>query len=322
MAKKLKVKKNVVKISIISFIVILFLGIGIYSYIKVTEKINYEKTYEFKLINKGYDKDTAIKITKNFKDKEIDYILEEKINDIYLNLANDKFFIYDKFYEYLDYQKEHDAESIRNIVEKVNTNTHKEYYTDPVPTDTEKGNLMLVNKYHYLESDFTPENLVDIPQTYAYGDIGSQKATEETYNAFLNMWNASHEAGFYLMVNSSYRTFEKQQSVYDDYKKMGGTDYADKYAARPGYSEHQTGLTLDIFEKGTSSKTFPDTDSYKWLVENAHKYGFIQRYPTDKINITGYDFESWHYRYVGVEAATYIYENGITFDEYYAYFVK
>ncbi len=61
---------------------------------------------------------------------------------------------------------------------------------------------------------------------------------------------------------------------------------------------------------------------YKWLVENAHKYGFIQRYPTDKINITGYDFESWHYRYVGVEAATYIYENGITFDEYYAYFVK
>ena len=72
----------------------------------------------------------------------------------------------------------------------------------------------------------------------------------------------------------------------------------------------------------TSQKTFPETESYKWLKENAHKYGFIQRYPEDKVDITGYNFESWHYRYVGVEAATYIYENNITFDEYYAYFVK
>ncbi len=318
----MKLKKGVLSKILIALGIIILLGVGIYSYVKIKAKLDYEKTYEYKLITKGYEKDEAVKIAKTFKDKEIEYILNQDVNDIYLKIANDKYFIYDKLYDYLAYQAENEDKEIREIVERVNTNTNKAYYEDATPTDISKKELMLVNKYTYLDETYEPEELVTISQTYSYGDLGSQKATQSTYDAFLNMWNASHEQGYYLMVNSSYRTHEKQQSVYDDYKKSYGTAYADSIAARPGYSEHQTGYTLDIFEMNTSQKTFPETESYKWLKENAHKYGFIQRYPEDKVDITGYNFESWHYRYVGVEAATYIYENNITFDEYYAYFVK
>jgi len=181
---------------------------------------------------------------------------------------------------------------------------------------------MLVNKYNYLDATYTPDNLVSIPTTYAWGEAGSQKVTEDTYNAFLNLWKASNEQGYYLMVSSTYRTYDKQQKVYDEYKNSKGTDYADSIAARPGYSEHQTGYTIDMFEKGTTQKDFHNTESYNWLINNAHLYGFILRYPEDKEDITGYSFESWHYRYVGVEAATYIYQNKITFDEYYEYYLK
>jgi len=181
---------------------------------------------------------------------------------------------------------------------------------------------MLVNKYHYLDSSYAPDDLVTISTTYAWGTYGSQKVNKTTYDAFMKLWKASNNEGYYLMVSSSYRTHDKQDQVYKDYQDSKGTDYADSIAARPGHSEHQTGYTIDMFEKGSTQKTFHTTESYNWLINNAHKYGFILRYPEDKVEVTGYGFESWHYRYVGVEAATYIYKNKITFDEYYAYFVK
>ena len=99
--------------------------------------------------------------------------------------------------------------------------------------------------------------------------------------------------------------------------------YADSIASRPGASEHQTGLTLDIFSKDNSNKnTFKDTEVFKWLKDNSYKFGFILRYPEDKVKVTGYGYESWHYRYVGKKIAKYIYENNITFEEYYAYFIE
>ena len=177
-------------------------------------------------------------------------------------------------------------------------------------------------KYYYLDASYEPGELISIPTTHAWGEYGSQKVNKVTYDAFMNLWNASHDQGYYLMVSSSYRTHKKQEAVYKDYQDSRGTDYADSIAARPGFSEHQTGYTLDMFEMGYTQKTFHTSESYNWLINNAHKYGFILRYPEDKEDITGYSFESWHYRYVGITAATYIYENNITFDEYYAYFVK
>ena len=125
------------------------------------------------------------------------------------------------------------------------------------------------------------------------------------------------------MINSSYRPYKDQERVYNNYKDSRGESGADKIAARPGYSEHQTGLALDIFcTTNSSTKTFAESEAYRWLLDNSYKYGFILRYPEGKENITGYAFESWHYRYVGKDLATKIYNEGITFDEYYAYYIE
>ena len=319
---KLKIKKGVKKIFGIVIVLALLLSIGIFSYIKIYNQKQYEKTYEYKLTNIGYNENEIDTILDKFKETEIEYILQNEKNDNYLNLVNEKYFIYDNFYEYVDYQKDHLDKPLTNIVEIINTETDKEYYTETTKTSISDKELMLVNKYHYLDESYKPETLVSISTTYAWGEYGSKKVTQETYDAFMNLWNDSHEQGYYLMVSSAYRDYNHQQSVYNDYKDSRGTEYADSIAARAGYSEHQTGYVIDMFEKGSTQKTFHETESYACLLDNAHKYGFILIYPEDKEDVTGYSFESWHYRYVGVEAATYIYKNHITFDEYYAYFVK
>lgn len=320
---KLKIKKGVKKLGFILIVSLLFLFIAIYSGINIYKQKQYEKTYEYKLLQLGYDNEDVKIILDKYKNKEIDYILTTEVNNNYIDLLSDKYFIYNNFYDYLDYQKENSTLSIRNIIEIINTKRNNEYYENTTETDISKKELMLVNKYHYLDESYTPENLVTISQNYSWGEKGSQKATEETYEAFLDMWEDANNEGYYLMVSSSYRTYQKQDLVYKDYEDARGTEYADTIAARPGYSEHQTGYTLDIFEKNNSSqKTFHETEVYTWLKSNAHKYGFILRYPEDKEDITGYSFESWHYRYVGIEEATYIYNNNISFDEYYAYFIK
>lgn len=319
---KLKLKKKAKKIIILSVVLFLFISIGLHSCIKLYRQKQYEKTNEYKLISLGYSLDDTKVLLDKLKDKEIDYLLNNSKSDLYLNVINQKYFIYDYFYNYIDYYNKNREKNINEIVEIINTNRDKDYYTSTNDTDISKGYLMLTNKYYHLNEEYIPENLTTISTTYAYGDYGSKQVTKDTYDAYMNMWNASHEAGFYLMVSSAYRDYNKQVSVYEDYKKKQGEKYADSIAARPGYSEHQTGYALDIFEKGYTQKTFQDSESYSWLLNNSYKYGFIERYPKDKENITGYSYESWHFRYVGIDAATYIYNNHITFDEYYAYFVK
>ena len=161
--------------------------------------------------------------------------------------------------------------------------------------------------------------MIKVSNNYSYGD--DQMLTEDTFNAFLNMWNAAKKENLNLIINSSFRSYEDQEEVYNYYKSTLGEDDANKRAAKPGFSEHQTGMAIDIQTYGSRASTFEDFDEFKWLSKNAYKYGFILRYPKDKEYLTGYEYESWHYRYVGKEAAKYIHENNITFDEYYAYFL-
>lgn len=98
---------------------------------------------------------------------------------------------------------------------------------------------------------------------------------------------------------------------------MDGVKETDTYSARPNHSEHQTGLAMDLSTDGTLSEAFENTEQFKWLNENAHKYGYILRYKKDKVYMTGYTYEPWHYRYVGVEVATIIKNENLTFEEYY-----
>ena len=132
----------------------------------------------------------------------------------------------------------------------------------------------------------------------------------------------AEEAGYAFKINSAYRSYEKQVNIYNGWVNQDGTEKADTYSARPGYSEHQTGYAFDVRDYPKTNDDYGKTKSFTWVSQNAHKYGFILRFPKGKEYITGYQYESWHYRYCGIECATYIYEHDITFEEYYEYFIK
>ena len=220
-----------------------------------------------------------------------------------------RYSIGDNLDRYLAYSPKTD--SIDDIISIVNVGADSEWYTNTEETNLDDGIKMLVNKFHYLNEDYLPDDIVPISNWYAYEGHSTKK---EVYDHYVSMWKDANEQGLVLLVNSSYRTFEEQQEQYD----MSNDDYA----SRPGYSEHQTGLALDIVSDGVQGNEFENTDEFKWLQENAHKYGFILRYPKDKEYITGYNYESWHYRYVGEELATKVKESGLTYDEYYAYYCE
>lgn len=153
-----------------------------------------------------------------------------------------------------------------------------------------------------------------LPKTYNPGESPEARA------ALDKMIASAKSAGFELVAFSGFRTYEYQQNLYTNYVSRDGKKAADRYSARPGYSEHQTGMTYDIGEKGNESvwltSEFGETPAGKWLHTNAHKFGFILRYPDGKEDITGYMYESWHFRYVGEKIAKAVFEADTTLEEY------
>ena len=178
--------------------------------------------------------------------------------------------------------------------------------------DDTDWNLVLVNYENAIPENYEPK-LVEVP--------GGEKVDERIYDPLMEMLEAAKEGNWdqLPMVVAGYRTQKKQQQLYDDkvagYRKEGNSqseaeELAKQWVSVPGYSEHQIGLAVDI-----NGATY---DLYFWLQENSYKYGFIFRYPGDKTDITGVAEEVWHYRYVGVEAATEMYEKGLCLEEYLA----
>ena len=311
---KWRIKKKPFIIIGISILVLIGIILGINYAVKT---INYHKTYEYKLLKIGYNKDEVKKIEK-LSDKTKDYILSLEYNDDLVNLINEKYFIEKNLKTYIEYNKDTDK-NLTDVIAIVNVGANNNWYTNTKKSDISKGNLMLKNKFYSLDNTYNSDNMKKVSNQYSYGE--NQMVTEDTYDAFLSMFNAAKKEDLTLIINSSFRSYEEQEEVYNDYKNTRGEEYADSIAAHPGFSEHQTGMAIDIQTYGSKASTFEEFDEFKWLQENAHKYGFILRYPKGKEYITGYAYESWHYRYVGIEAATYIHENDITFDEYYAYFL-
>ena len=318
MAKRRKIKKKVW----VYLILIIVLSIGIRYGISLYKEYKYKQTYEYKLTEIGYSLDDTKIIQNVFKtDQELEYILSLDKNNHLVELIQEKYFIKAKLDDYLDYIDKNKGLELNKVVTTINTNTNNDYYSLDLKTDISQNEKMIVNKYYGLDKDYTPDDLMNITTTYAWGN-GFQ-VRKILWDAYLEMFNAAKENGIYLMINSAYRAYESQEIVFKNYEDSQGTAYAETIAARPGHSEHQTGLAIDIFStKNTNRKTFADTEEAEWLVNNSYKYGFILRYPKDKESITGYQYESWHFRYVGKDIAKYIFENDITFDEYYAYFIE
>jgi len=183
--------------------------------------------------------------------------------------------------------------------------------------DNKDDLLILVNKYHAVKKGYKPDDLVYMDNSMStYQNL---ELRAEAYEAYKKMYQDACDLGFDLKVCSAYRTYKTQTGLYVNSLKNRGRETTNIRSAYPGRSEHHTGLSVDITSKSmgmTLSQDFCNYDDGKWLNENCQNYGFIVRYPKGKTEITGYAFEPWHFRYVGVETAKYIMENNLTLEEY------
>ena len=209
--------------------------------------------------------------------------------------------------------------SVEDIVTRVNLNLDKETYTDITPAVNLNTNYLLVNKFNYLDSNYIPDNLELLDNSYAKSGIYLVKEAKDQIEKLIS--DAKND-GMNIRIASAYRSYSYQENLYNNYVKNDGVENADTYSARAGYSEHQTGLAVDVTRAFDSFTNFENTDEYNWMLENAVNYGFILRYPKDKEDITTYTFEAWHYRYVGVELAKKIKDSNLTFDEYYVRYLE
>lgn len=314
---KRRLKKSV-KIGLVIFGVLVILIIGTIIGVKKHKKHKeYIASYEYKLGELGY-KDEQLEYLLSQDDKIKDIVLEKEYNENIVDFLKQEYFILKNLDAYLDYYDKNKSDKIEHIISIVNVNANYDHYENAKETDISDEKLMLVNKYNHLPENYNPSDIVDVKNWYCYGE---NKIKEEVYQKFIEMFNAAESDGKKIIISSGFRTYDEQKETYNNYVDRYGVKKADSLAARPGFSEHETGLTLDITTGTATKDTFEDTEAFKWLNENSYKYGFILRYPKDKEDITGYDYEPWHYRYVGVEVATKIHELDITFDEYYAYYL-
>ncbi len=219
---------------------------------------------------------------------------------------------------YQAYQKQMPDLSFKDVILRVNIGLDQPYYTHTVESPYQNTNQLLVNKYYYLGEDYVPKNLVELDGTYSKGGIYLVK---EAAQAFQKMVDQAKADGYSIRAISAYRSYQYQVHLYQRYVDQDGQEEADTYSARPGFSEHQTGLCVDVDNRVMDFNHFEETKSFQWMMENAARYGFILRYPKGKEAITGYQYEAWHYRYVGEEIANDIKEHGMTYDEYYMEFI-
>lgn len=321
MKKKKKVKlKKAGYIAIFGLIILILLIIfGIKKY----QNYQYKQTDEYKLMNKGYTlEDTKILLNKLNHDEIISF-LDQDYDENRVAFVTEKYFIFRNLDAYLSYQMKNKETEINDIIAIVNVHADHKWYQLDLKTDSTLNERMIVNKFYTLTNDYTPTNLKNISLDYSYGSDGENQLIDYAYDHFVDLWTAAHDAGYDLMVTSSYRNYKDQEDIYNYRKNTQGEKKADETAARPGHSEHQTGLVVDMTSKTEPSDTeFQNSEAYKWLQNNAYLYGFIERYPKDKTYLTGYSAESWHWRYVGIDIAKIIQDDTITFDEYYAYYIE
>ena len=203
--------------------------------------------------------------------------------------------------EYISVYEE--IENIEEVVVNKFEDKKSEYIEGEKPLYVD--GMIVVNKQYGLPKDFNPSGV---------------KIENEVIEAFEEMKEEAKKDGLTINIRSGYRSYNTQKQLYNAFVRRDGEEEANRYSAKPGDSEHQTGLAIDITNQYTNRSIgswFNDTPQAKWLYENAHKYGFILRYPEGKEHITGYKYESWHYRYIGKEHSENFNMNNLTLEEYF-----
>ena len=179
--------------------------------------------------------------------------------------------------------------------------------------DKNNDNILLVNKENEISKNYIPNDLEEINRKYSNEGKYLRKEAKEHFEKLAYDANL---LGYRIIAVSAYRDYDYQEKLYNNYVKEYGFEYAEKCSAKPGYSEHQTGLAVDVMGSNSDYNKFAESKEFEWMKNNAHLYGFILRYPKGKENITGYKYEPWHYRYVGLKDAYNIYNNNLTLEEY------
>jgi len=240
--------------------------------------------------------------------------IDDKLKDLgYLN-NKASYFRQEYLDRYISYKKKNKTLSNYDIILRVNIGLDQDWYTNIKKSPNIDTNQVLVNKFYYLDEQYIPKNLVKISTDFSSSD---KYLVNVAQISFEYLAKKAKDEGYTIRAVSAYRSYNYQTNLYNNYVKTDGVKNADQYSARPGFSEHQTGLAVDVDNKITNFNDFENTKEFSWMQENAHKYGFILRYPKGKENITGYIYEPWHYRYVGIEIASFIHKNNITYEEYY-----
>lgn len=279
-----------------------------------------------KLLNLGYSSKDINAIYNKIPDS-VNIIIDSKYNKDIINIMNLSYFKIDNLKRYLDYdimevKSIYDISNIKNdfnyedVVTYVNANLDKEYYSSDNLISNEDASKIdvLVNKYHKLDENYEPSDLTIIDSKYA---SGTQKLRKEAQIKFEEMASDMAKENLKIYAGSTYRSYTYQKGLYDRYVKKDGFAAAETYSARSGYSEHQLGLAVDIVN-GKWDYLSENDKEYDYLVKNSYKYGFILRYPRGSEYVTGYMFEDWHFRYLGVELAAKVFNSGLTYDEYIA----
>lgn len=315
--RKYKLKKQIRNILIISIITI---GIVIAA-VLIIKNIRYHNSNTYKLLQVGYQENEIEVINNKLSNSQIEKLINEKHNDNIVKIIKAKYYIAKNYDRYLAYQAINPSTSINDIIAIVNVGADHDWYDENFIADADltKSELVLVNKFHKLKNEHTPDNLTAVSLMYAYSNNELQ---EIAVTAFTEMAKAAKEEDLTLIAASSYRSYKVQEKLYNNYILTYGEEYANTISAKQGHSEHQTGLATDILTYNTGTSKFKDTKESEWLIANAYKYGFILRYPENKTYLTGYAYEPWHYRFVGVDVAKKIHNENITFDEYYAYYIE
>lgn len=293
--RKLKLKIKIKRKNFIIFLLIILISLFILT--KTTSSIisafkDNKKTKEVELT----DKEKKLEQLDNIH-KKIKYFNEANID------------------RYIDYKNKNSKLSIKQVIKNVNMNLDLEHYEDKFKATNLNSTKILVNKHYYLEKEYVPENLEEINIQFALKDMKLVNVAKE---AFEEMAKAASKENLKIIAMSTYRDYNYQEKLYNQYVKQDGIEAADLYSGRAGFSEHQTGLAVDVYNIKESYTNFHETKEFIWMQEHAKDYGFILRYPEGKEKETGYQYESWHYRYVGKEIAKYITDNNISYEEYYA----
>ena len=232
-------------------------------------------------------------------------------------------------FQYIDFDKETDKYTLDNQGEYYNSNNDSGENADLLDNDSKlikvdtnpDSYTKIVNRDYPMPEEYVPPDLVvpDVEFSF-YGTCEKSYMRKLAAQAIEQLFNAAQDEGYTLKIVSAYRSYERQKAIYNNNVRSRGESSTDKVSAKPGCSEHQTGLCADVSSETvdcTIEQNFGDTPEGKWIAANSYKYGYIVRYPEGKSDITGYSYEPWHIRYVGKNLAKYLYDKNITLEEYY-----